>query len=95
MRKPHLVHALKCGSLIFADSENENGAYGSGETVCGDTTEYSYVTDEYMRNLPPCKKCFPSAQKKTWGEEYHRRIGRAQAPTIQVKTILTLRSYLA
>ena len=81
--KPHLVHA----------ATTEAGAFGA--RVCGDTTEYAYVDDEYFSSLPPCRKCFPNAQEKTWGEEYRRRVGSVQAPTIQVKPILTLRSYLA
>ena len=59
--------------------------YSTWEPKCGDDTDYRYVDDEYMRTLPFCAKCFPEG--RTHSEK--------PAPIIEVKTILTLRSYLA
>lgn len=59
--------------------------YGTGTTKCGEEQETRYMDDDYMRTLPFCAVCFPKGS--THSEK--------PAPSIDIKPILTLRSYLA
>ena len=72
MKKPHLKHARTNDRV----------------PVCGDTTEYRYITDDEWRKLPWCKICQAAIRKVSVPKLHEEKKGELKSP------ILTLRSYL-
>ena len=72
MKMPHLKHAR----------------YGTGATICGDKTDYRYITDEEWRKLPWCKICHAAVGKFSVPRLVEEKKAELKSP------ILTLRSYL-
>ena len=73
MKMPHLKHAR----------------YGGAEyPICGDKTEYRYITDDEWRKLTWCKVCQAAIRKVSVPRLVETKKAELTSP------ILTLRSYL-
>ena len=73
MKIPHLKHAR----------------YVNAKTpICGDTTEYRYITEEEWRKLSWCKVCHAAVGKFSVPKLVEQKKAELKSP------ILTLRSYL-